>query len=550
LIALGAALAVIVPLALPGLANLAGSNFNAGDGNLVVNGTETDWANVGLDCTSTPKVGCDIDKPTGSNDDSFGQGTSENDAVPTVTDGSIPNNKSDLMRFYIANESVGGNSFVYLAWERVQQPNGTTNMDFEFNQSTQLSSNGVTPARTAGDVLISYDLSKGGTSPTLSYRTWQASGSWSATHSLSGSFEGSVNTVSVTDPINPGAPRSLDPFTFGEAAINLTTSGILPAGSCSGFGRAYLKSRSSDSFSSEIKDFIAPIPVSINNCGTLNIHKTGVGGAALQGAGFTLYNNNIPLTAPRGNEDTATSFTCTTDATGNCSMAGINVGNYWLVETTVPAGYLTLADQAVSITTGGQVVNLTLSNNPAPGTINIHKQDDDSPASPLQGAVFSLFTDASPFGPASPGGGTQTSHGAEDTAVSGKTCQTDAGGDCSITNVPLGRYWVVETTTPSGYDTAADQNVVIGLGSSPNTGQTVSLTFTDPRNFKIIVIVCKEATNTLYPSAVTIDGTSAGNSIGSAPTGTTEAAICGITSGARGGRHFGSHASNPIVIPQ
>src|ERR1051326_5307585 len=153
-VTLAAALAVLVPLALPGLANLAGSNFNAGDGNLVVNGNETDWANVGLNCTSTPKVGCDIDKPTGSADDSFGQGTSENDAVPTVTDGSIPNNKSDLLRFYIANESVGGNSFVYLAWERVQQPNGTTNMDFEFNQSTQLSSNGVTPVRTAGDVLV------------------------------------------------------------------------------------------------------------------------------------------------------------------------------------------------------------------------------------------------------------------------------------------------------------------------------------------------------------------------------------------------------------
>lgn len=57
--------------------------------------------------------------------------------------------------------------------------------------------------------------------------------------------------------------------TFGEAAINLTDSGILPANSCSGFGRAYLKSRSSDSFTAALKDFIAPIPVNISNCGKI-----------------------------------------------------------------------------------------------------------------------------------------------------------------------------------------------------------------------------------------------------------------------------------------
>ena len=35
----------------------------------------------------------------------------------------------------MANEKVGTKQFLYLAWERVQEPNGTTNMDFEFNQS-------------------------------------------------------------------------------------------------------------------------------------------------------------------------------------------------------------------------------------------------------------------------------------------------------------------------------------------------------------------------------------------------------------------------------
>ena len=117
-----------------------------------------------------------IETKTGQQDDAFGEGTSENDAVPTVVAGGIPPNKSDLTRFYVANEKASGKDFLYLAWERVQDPSGTTNMDFEFNQSSTLSSNGVTPVRTAGDLLIKYDLANGGTNPVLGYHIWVTTG--------------------------------------------------------------------------------------------------------------------------------------------------------------------------------------------------------------------------------------------------------------------------------------------------------------------------------------------------------------------------------------
>ena len=140
------------------LANLPGSPFDGADGNLVLNDETQDWVNAPNRQTGT-------DLPTGQQDDSFGQGTKEDTAVPTVIDGSIPNNKSDLIRFYVANQNVGGAEFLYLAWERVQEPNGTTNMDFEFNKSSTTSGNGVTPVRTAGDLLIKYDLAQGGVNP-------------------------------------------------------------------------------------------------------------------------------------------------------------------------------------------------------------------------------------------------------------------------------------------------------------------------------------------------------------------------------------------------
>ena len=65
---------------------------------------------------------------------------------------------------------------MHLFWTRVQDPKGSTNMDFEFNQSEILSANGVTPIRTDGDLLIVYELSKGGTEPELFRFTWLTSG--------------------------------------------------------------------------------------------------------------------------------------------------------------------------------------------------------------------------------------------------------------------------------------------------------------------------------------------------------------------------------------
>jgi hypothetical protein len=261
------------------------------DGDLIA-GAGRDWETLSnkINCGS-PKIGCDLDKPTGTTDDSFGQGTKEDSPVPSVVSGAIPNNKSDLQRFYVSNERFNTTDFLYLAWERVQAPTGTTNMDFELNQSSQKSANGVTPVRTAGDILIKYDLSKGGTQPTLGFHKWVTSGNastvceasntvpcWGKGTALLNGALAAVNTGSVTDPIlAPGqnGSRTLDALTFGEASINLQLTGIFPESgtSCVSFGQAYLKSRSSDSFTSEIKDFIAPIPVSVTNCVTVLLNN-------------------------------------------------------------------------------------------------------------------------------------------------------------------------------------------------------------------------------------------------------------------------------------
>src|SRR5919108_3199722 len=272
--------------------NLTGSTFESTDGNLVKN-TGTDWCNTVVSnvCTATaPNLVKGQDTPPGNNDDSFANGTKQDDAVPSVGDGSIPP-KGDLDRFYIANEFVGGKNFVYLGFELLPVPNASASVHtgFEFNQNAcdpvthaGCSANNVTPARKAGDILVVYDL-EGGGNPALSFRRWVLSGPcevsqdtapcWGPKQALNSTVaDGALNAAATTDPINPGAPRSIGTFRFGEAAINLTDSNILSG--CAALGSVYVVTRSSgDSGTATMKDFIKPQQVNINNCGNVKVVK-------------------------------------------------------------------------------------------------------------------------------------------------------------------------------------------------------------------------------------------------------------------------------------
>src|SRR5262249_31284740 len=142
------------------------------DGNLVVNTAgNTDWANA-------PNRVRGDDLASGSTDNAFGQGTKEDDPNVGVVTGSIPPNKSDLTRFYVASEFANGSNFLYLAWER-SNVLGSANMDFEINQKTQpnLTTVGAKMLnRAAGDILITFDFTNGGGNPVLGLLTWVTGG--------------------------------------------------------------------------------------------------------------------------------------------------------------------------------------------------------------------------------------------------------------------------------------------------------------------------------------------------------------------------------------
>src|SRR6266545_1965231 len=533
--ALAAVLLLIVASA---SGNLAGSTFEGSDGNLVVNTAgNMDWANVA-------GLSAGVDTPSGTSDNSFGQGTKEDDANVTVVSGSIPPQKSDLTRFYEASESISGQTFLYLAWERTNVL-GSANMDFEINQAVTpgLGSPGPhTILRTPGDLLVTYDFTNGGTKPTLGLNTWLTSATTPVVPSFatnvclsSNKFpcwgdhidlnatnsEGAINSGTVTDPIPPNNPRSLAALTFGEAAVNLTAAGVFPPGTCEAFGSAFLKSRASASFPAEVKDFVAPIPVNISNCGRVTIIKNTDPRGLNQD--FT-YTSTIPNPAagqtppsPDCTSDTSpSSFTlndgsASTPNTEDCS--NVLAGSYTITEGTEPANFTlkSLTCEATAGSSGSQdgtnpfQANITVIPNGhvtctyvnlAGGAIKVVKTAKNhnlgAGQHPLAGAMFT---------------------------VDGVSKMTDANGTACFDGLTIGTsYTVTETSAPPGYsiDTTS-QSVTPTSPASCTSGTPDTVTFTDSPLADVFVSAASEVSGVTNSSITCVDSNNA--DVGNSPQG-------------------------------
>jgi hypothetical protein len=475
----GSALALAVALAVP-TANLAlashpevslpGSDFEIDtDANLRLDdpAPSEDWASVPQgDQQGQERRKADL--PTGAGDDSFGQGTKEDTAVPTVVNGSIPPNKSDLLTFggYLETNPAG-DRFLNIFWHRVQEPNGTTNMDFEFNQSAVISGNGVTPVRTAGDVLIQYDLSQGGTNPQLFLSRWVASGAgsqceannatpcWGTRVDLTaaGLATGSINTSAIPAGEADGL-GAISPRTFGEAQIDFDA--LAGEDECVGFGSAYLKSRSSDSFTAALKDFIAPLTLNFSLCGSVHVikHDDAEPPALLDGAEFDLVSDNAPVGGSPGPEDIVVD-SCTTVA-GVCDFIAVQQGEYWVVETVAPAGHDLPSPPFQHVTvTADETVEVTFVDPRHRGAILLTKTAKHAEAP----------------------GGTAPQEGVDFT-IAGTPVTTNADGQACVDGLLFGSYDVVETI-PAGYHAAGDTTKSVTVDNKatcdddPYVGETV-----------------------------------------------------------------------------
>ena len=335
------------------------STFEVTDGNL---------DHVVLDWTNAPNRQFREDLTKGSGDNTFANGTHEDTVAANVDTDSYPDQKSDLTRSYISYEKVGDDFYMYLAWERKIDPTGNVDLDFEINKQAQGAPepDGDWPlVRSEGDLLITYELTGGGTVPNIHLRRWIPSGGsgtceqgakpcWSRSPGplASDLAKGSINTNTITDPIPPNNPRTLTPRTFGELGLNLSDLGIFAAGECTSFGSAYVKSRSSgSSFESALQDFVSPMSVTIANCGTVEIIKDVKGGTSSRDFSFT-------STRPVGGTDLGT-FSLDDDADNTLSNTytklDVKPGQYTVTEAATVGWEI----DAITCSTGSSGVTAT-----------------------------------------------------------------------------------------------------------------------------------------------------------------------------------------------
>jgi hypothetical protein len=519
---------------------LAGSTFAGGDGNLLTSPTtfgSTDWQNV-----AGRNEGVDL--ASGSGDNAFGQGTKEDNANVTVVSGSIPPNKSDLSRFYEASEFANGSNFLYLAWERTNVL-GSANMDFEINQATTAGLGTPGPhtiSRTAGDLLVTYDFTNGGGTPTLGLNFWVTTGStsqclssntlpcWGNHINLNGTNSiGAVNNLdTVSDPIAPNAPRSLAALTFGETAINLTAAGVFPTGTCEAFGSAFLKSRSSASFPAEVKDFIAPIPVNISNCGRITIIKHTDPRGLDQAFSYTstIPNPAVGSTSPSCTSDaTPSSFTLndTGNTTGDSAAntedcQNVVAGSYTVTEGTEPANF-TL--ESLTCTATGTSSGVQDGTNPfkADITVNPNERVTCTYVNQASGAILVTKTAKNH----NLGTGQHPLAGATFT-VNGVSKTTDTNGHACFDGLTVGTaYTVTETSAPTGYaiDTTS-QSVTPASPASCTSGTPTAVTFTDSPLTDVLVKATSEVPGVTNSTITCVD---TGNSnIGNSPQGPADPA--------------------------
>jgi uncharacterized repeat protein (TIGR01451 family) len=460
------------------------STFEGNDGNMLVGGNPTppgngtkDWANVPV--TSIPDG-------SGKTDDSIGS-SKEDDPYPLIVTQSTPP-KDDFTSVHLATEVLSNQVYLYQSSIR-SAPNGSANENVELNQSTTLSPNGVTPVRTPGDRLITFDF--GGGTANITILKWNTNSSltcadandsqpcWDSQTSLvPAQAEGAVNdgtdgragAIAAAD--NPLTHEALEENEFQEMSVNLTGTGILPtaaSGDCETFASATIKSRSSGAtgtFNSDLKDIVISHR-QITNCATITVKKHMVGGTdsfVFTGdpAGtISTQDGTISSTVPPGSQHVSTEATKSGWALTDVSCDSANATGNTTART---ATFNPTAGEAITCTfTNAKQATLTVTKVcvPANDAGKFNLQIDGSTAGAGANAACGGSTGAvvKSVGAHTVGetAGTGTSL-SDYTSVIGGDCAANgsvtlAAGDnksCTITNTKGAIISVKKVTDPSG----------------------------------------------------------------------------------------------------
>lgn len=301
------------------------------DGNRADDGPGDDW--------DTPAVVAQtqtFEDTVGQGDDIFGGGSSKNFDPGSwgCEIGKVPS-KNDLVESEVFFRIIAGKQYLAINYVRAS-PNGDANIDIELNQSKDPNpSCPQLPLRTDGDVVLAFDTERGGKEIFVRAFTWRYTGDGIGVFDelplARGVWNAAVNIPNTIPGLRAGQ--------FGEAILNLSDSPIGDV-ECGQFGALHVKTRSSTSVNSELKDrtkaqpFSGPCPDSALDKQVRNV---------TQGGSFSTSASADPgdeieyqLTYTNGGQADATNVVITDEVrkrttfvscTGGCTTTGSDPGS-------------------------------------------------------------------------------------------------------------------------------------------------------------------------------------------------------------------------------
>ncbi|HKG64052.1 MAG TPA: hypothetical protein VKB28_08320 [Solirubrobacteraceae bacterium] len=253
---------------------LPGSSFQGADGDQLDENGLLDWDGVHA------RVVHNADP--NDQDTAFAGGTKEGEPahwILTTEAGGVTPGKANIRHAWSVVDQPGGRTFLYLAFNRAAA-DGDTFVTFELNQSGRTWVNDKhsrIPCRRDGDVLVSYEIS--GNTREVFLRRWRTgvtdpqagcdrTGTIQPLTSVRADIEaqGALNAAVIANRL-PGAGAVIPALRFGEAALDLDALlGPVFAHGCYAFGSVWMHSRSSNSPTSQMQDYVAPAPIDLRTC--------------------------------------------------------------------------------------------------------------------------------------------------------------------------------------------------------------------------------------------------------------------------------------------
>ncbi|MCW2920576.1 MAG: conserved repeat domain protein [Thermoleophilia bacterium] len=284
---------------------IAGTTFEGGDGNVTRNEIgQIDWENL-VPFTVTQ------DAASTSNSAVWGGGVKQEEPQTWFWQTGEVNDKTNILSAASVAKNLG-DVFLYFGFQ-TEAASGNANFAIELNQlqptytSTEANTTPTTkrttdlPRRKAGDLLISYDVTNSDVKiGACKWKGTAAIGEWvhaddatsidsneKTCHPLdSTKAEGAVNDTALAMPTGMGGTFAfpIPKDGFGEASINISKAlGLGGTSTCFSFGSIWMHSRTSLELSSQPKDLMAPMELSLGSCSIDILKKQQVNTTAVDG---------------------------------------------------------------------------------------------------------------------------------------------------------------------------------------------------------------------------------------------------------------------------